>query len=150
MFRPRGAHRYQSSFDEAPRSSAIHAGASCTKRGNKSPYTHDVDDLFIERATAEKQMANRRDSVARLAVKHKSSGLFRAESQKIAVCIGLLYRVQHPGRHPSRLHVIWRRTSGHRPGTRPDLTLFGLRVRNGGASLTDRSPADARATAAQE
>jgi len=68
------------------------------------------------------------------------------------VCIGLLYRVQHPGRHPSRLHVIWRRTSGHRSnGTKPsDLTLFGLRVRNGGASLTDRSPADARATAAQE
>ena len=50
----------------------------------------------------------------RLSGKHKSPGRIRAESQKIAVSKVLLYRVQHPGRHPSRLQMIWRRTSGKR------------------------------------
>ena len=57
----------------------------------------------------------------------------RAESQKIAVWVklGLLYRVQHPGRHLSRLQMIWRATSGKDGGDSeepPPHTLVGLRA----------------------
>jgi len=42
------------------------------------------------------------------------------------VKLGLLYRVQHPGRHLSRLQMIWRATSGKNDGgTNPTATHFG-------------------------
>jgi hypothetical protein len=88
----------------------------------------------------------------RLAGKDKSPGRIRAESQKIAVYCVLLYRVQHPGRHPSRLQMIWRRTSGKRDAPRgAPLTLVGLRGAERGPLVNRVTPhADASPTVARE
>ena len=87
-----------------------------------------------------------------LAGKDKSPGRIRAESQKIAVYCVLLYRVQHPGRHPSRLQMIWRRTSGKRDAPRgAPLTLVGLRGAERGPLVNRVTPhADASPTVARE
>jgi hypothetical protein len=50
---------------------------------------------------------------------------------------GLLFRVQHPDRHPSRLQMIWRQTSGKKqPSFDRGPHLFARRG-GGGTSLTD-------------
>jgi hypothetical protein len=51
---------------------------------------------------------------------------FEGLSLKRSQCeFGLLYRVQHPGRHSSRLQMIWRLTSGFSRNFAAALTLVG-------------------------